>query len=172
MKSALSPVAIQLERDLAARKVDPMERLRSELAKDDCKLDVVCICLHTYRNTHLSELRRPGRIPVVKERRAGGATLLWLLEDPRRWARVLNRDRHFMETVCYYVVAERLRKYIIRLLELACPEGIVPGWRGLVLRSLIRAKLNLTDGHTANETLDLYFSIREQQTVDFSIRTS
>lgn len=60
--------------------------------------------------------------------------------DERRWSSVLARDFKIMDDVCFIIVAEQKHELIVGALKMEDQfEDAIPGWRGLLLKSVTRA---------------------------------
>lgn len=163
-QAALSPVALQLERDIERDAVDPLEALKQHLENGTSTIEIVRVCLDTYRALRLVDLSRKGRLERVRSDQIGGLTLKWLWSDEHRWMKVLNEDLSLFDTLCYYLVAEGRHEYILGLLRVKQPTAgqLVPSWRGLVLRGLVRAMLHTKIDHSANPAIDTLFTVRTE----------
>lgn len=99
---------------------------------------------------------------LIHEKGVGALTLDWLWSDERVFFSALNHHLEFFDTICYFLVAEGLENHVVVLLKAQNPTSskVDYRWRKMVLRSLIKAKLEFANTNM-DEALKFFFSIRK-----------
>lgn len=161
-----SPSGIRLANEIVNGEIDPLVTLRKGLEVGGLTVETVWICLQKYRELRLDRLSESARIEQIGVDRVGGLTLDWLWQDEARWVDVLSHQVLFFDTVCYYLVAEGLQDYIVGTIRLRAPaSGRLPvpfRWRGIILRSLVKALLDTETQQSADRAIQLFIEIRDE----------
>lgn len=159
-----SSAAIKLERDIFIGGKNPVTVIETGLRHGDLDLETVWTCLEGYKNKHLRHLDRSQAVTQIQKDRIGGLCLDWLWKDNDRWSHVLAHESLFFDALSYYLVAEGLQDYLLNIIKLehAPAESIHPAWRGVVLRCLIRAMLDVATDESADRAIEVLEKINDE----------
>lgn len=166
MRGELSPSGIRLADQIVNGETDPLVTLRNGLKNGDLALETVWICLEQHRELRLDRLSKSARIEQIKVDRVGELTLDWLRQDEACWVDVLSNHVLIFDTLCYYLVAEGLQDNIVHMIRTEAPATrglpIRATWRGMILRSLVKAVLDTETQRSADQAIKLFVEIHDE----------
>jgi len=162
-QTTLSAAGRILQNELQCGAVDPVTILKERVAGGNADVETIRLCLQAYKNDKVFQKARRLRKALIKSDKIGGLALDWLWKDETRWVHTLEYENGLFDNLVYFVVAEDLGHYIYDLIKVESPLGYKGKhrWRGTILRSLIRAHLQLDAIGSADDALDILFKIED-----------